>query len=143
MAKIAAIAWAANNLKLAICTSDRIIHLFDEMGEKKDKFSTKPVEPKVNPSNILGYILRFIAVNTFKVTWQAVNDLSLIFTSFFSVWQKKLCYKRYGIFTRFHKDSSWANRQYHICIQNRGSMVRFFIRQGIHVSLLVCLYYLL
>jgi len=55
MAKIAAIAWAPNNLKLAICTSDRIIHLFDEMGEKKDKFSTKPVEPKVNPSNILRY----------------------------------------------------------------------------------------
>jgi hypothetical protein len=47
MAKIAAIAWAPNNIKLAICTSDRIIHLFDEMGEKKDKFSTKPVEPKV------------------------------------------------------------------------------------------------
>lgn len=60
MAKIAAIAWAPNNLKLAICTSDRIIHLFDEMGEKKDKFSTKPVEPKVNPSNLLGYILRLI-----------------------------------------------------------------------------------
>jgi hypothetical protein len=47
MAKIAAIAWAPNNLKLAVCTSDRIIHLFDEMGEKKDKFSTKPVEAKV------------------------------------------------------------------------------------------------
>jgi hypothetical protein len=75
MAKIAAIAWAPNNLKLAICTFDRIIHLFDEMGEKKDKFSTKPVEPKVNPSNILRYILRLIAINTFKVTWQAVNDV--------------------------------------------------------------------
>jgi intraflagellar transport protein 172 len=61
MAKIAAIAWAPNNLKLAICTFDRIIHLFDEMGEKKDKFSTKPVEPKVNLSCILGYMLRFMA----------------------------------------------------------------------------------
>jgi len=85
MAKIAAIAWAPNNLKLAICTSDRIIHLFDEMGEKKDKFSTKPIEPKVNPCNILVYILRLIAINTFKVTWQAVNDLSLIFFFFFSM----------------------------------------------------------
>lgn len=75
MAKIAAIAWAPNNLKLAICTSDRIIHLFDEMGEKKDKFSTKPVEPKVNPRNILGCVLRLIAINTLKVTWQAVNAL--------------------------------------------------------------------
>jgi intraflagellar transport protein 172 len=68
MAKIAAIAWAPNNLKLAICTSDRIIHLFDEMGEKKDKFSTKPVEPKVNPSSLLEYILRLIAINILKVT---------------------------------------------------------------------------
>lgn len=75
MAKIAAIAWAPNNLKLAICTSDRVIHLFDEMGEKKDKFSTKPVEPKVNPSGVLGYILRLLAVNAFKVTWHSVNDL--------------------------------------------------------------------
>jgi intraflagellar transport protein 172 len=47
MAKISAIAWAPNNAKLAVCTSDRIIHLFDEVGEKKDKFSTKPVEAKV------------------------------------------------------------------------------------------------
>ena len=89
MAKIAAIAWAPNNLKLAICTSDRIIHLFDEMGEKKDKFSTKPVEPKVNPSNVLGYILRLVAINTFKVTWQAVNDVQLIVTLFFFQYGKK------------------------------------------------------
>jgi intraflagellar transport protein 172 len=47
MARIAAIAWAPNNVKLAVCTSDRVIHLFDEMAEKKDKFSTKPVESKV------------------------------------------------------------------------------------------------
>lgn len=48
MAKIAAIAWAPNNVRLAVSTYDRIIHLFDEMGEKKDKFSTKPVDSKVS-----------------------------------------------------------------------------------------------
>jgi intraflagellar transport protein 172 len=66
MAKIAAIAWAPNNLKLAICTSDRIIHLFDETGEKKDKFSTKPLEPKVNLNSILGCMLRYIAFMLLK-----------------------------------------------------------------------------
>ena len=29
--------------KLAAATADRVVHLFDESGEKKDKFSTKPV----------------------------------------------------------------------------------------------------
>nr|CAD7454856.1 unnamed protein product [Timema tahoe] len=52
-AKICAIAWAPNNVKLAVCTSDRVISLFDDSGEKKDKFSTKPVDPKVQKSRFL------------------------------------------------------------------------------------------
>lgn len=45
-AKITALAWSANNLKLAVCTADRVILLFDETGEKRDKFSTKPADAK-------------------------------------------------------------------------------------------------
>ena len=66
-AKITAIAWSHNNMKLAVCTADRVptpstkvfclfsdIHhfrcqvvlLFDDSGEKRDKFSTKPADPK-------------------------------------------------------------------------------------------------
>ena len=45
-AKITAMAWSPNNLKLAVCTADRVILLFDETGEKRDKFSTKPADPK-------------------------------------------------------------------------------------------------
>ena len=33
-----------NCRKLAAVTADRVVHLFDENGEKKDKFSTKPGE---------------------------------------------------------------------------------------------------
>ena len=40
-------AWSPNNQKLAVVTADRVIQLFDETGEKKDKFSTKPADPKV------------------------------------------------------------------------------------------------
>lgn len=42
-----AIAWSPNNLKLAVCNNDRVIILFDENGEKRDKFPTKPSDSKV------------------------------------------------------------------------------------------------
>ncbi len=45
-AKITALSWSPNNLKLAVCTADRVVALFDETGEKRDKFSTKPAEAK-------------------------------------------------------------------------------------------------
>ena len=45
-AKIVAIAWSNNNMKLAVCTADRVVLLFDDSGEKRDKFSTKPADSK-------------------------------------------------------------------------------------------------
>lgn len=45
--KVTAICWSPNNVKLAICTTDRVVLLFDEHGEKKDKFTTKPANPDV------------------------------------------------------------------------------------------------
>ncbi|KAJ3038900.1 hypothetical protein HDV00_012822 [Rhizophlyctis rosea] len=53
--RITALAWSPNNQKLAIATSDRIIQLFDETGERKDKFGTKPGDPKAaRPYTICG-----------------------------------------------------------------------------------------
>ncbi|XP_014243162.1 intraflagellar transport protein 172 homolog [Cimex lectularius] len=43
---ILAIAWSPNNLKLAVCNYDRCILLFDENGNRKDKFPTKPANSK-------------------------------------------------------------------------------------------------
>jgi intraflagellar transport protein 172 len=45
-AKITALSWSPNNLKLAVCTADRVVIMFDDTGEKRDKFSTKPADPK-------------------------------------------------------------------------------------------------
>ncbi|KAK0069568.1 intraflagellar transport protein 172 isoform X1 [Biomphalaria pfeifferi] len=45
-AKICALAFSPNNQKLAVCTSDRVVVLFDEQGEKRDKFSLKPADSK-------------------------------------------------------------------------------------------------
>lgn len=51
--KVTAICWSANNKRLAVVTVDRVVHLFDEHGERKDKFSTKPADK--GPKN---YIVR-------------------------------------------------------------------------------------
>lgn len=42
-------AWAPNNARFAVCTVDRVVLLYDEQGERRDKFSTKPLDPKVRP----------------------------------------------------------------------------------------------
>ncbi|XP_004083357.1 intraflagellar transport protein 172 homolog [Oryzias latipes] len=46
VAKLPCLAWAPNNNKVAVCTPDRVVLLYDEQGERRDKFSTKPVDPK-------------------------------------------------------------------------------------------------
>ena len=46
IAKVTAICWSASNKKLAIVTTDRVVHLCDENGERRDKFSTKPGDSK-------------------------------------------------------------------------------------------------
>nr|CAH8871752.1 unnamed protein product [Trichobilharzia regenti] len=47
-AKVQCIAWSPNNRKLAICTSDRLVIIFDENGERRARFSTKTVDSKTN-----------------------------------------------------------------------------------------------
>ncbi len=41
MAKITAASWAPNGQRLAIVGVDRVVHLFDDAGDKQDRFSTK------------------------------------------------------------------------------------------------------
>ena len=52
IARVTALCWSANNRRLAAATSDRVVLLFDDSGEKKDKFSTKPADAK-GPKNYL------------------------------------------------------------------------------------------
>lgn len=47
-AKVTCMAWAPNNAKFAVCTIDRVVILYDEQGEKRDRFTTKPADPKVS-----------------------------------------------------------------------------------------------
>lgn len=43
--RICAVTWSLNNQKLAVATSDRVITIYDETGDKKDRFATKPADP--------------------------------------------------------------------------------------------------
>ncbi|KAL3276031.1 hypothetical protein HHI36_020760 [Cryptolaemus montrouzieri] len=57
-AKICSLCWSPNNKKLAVATIDRQILLFDENGERRDKFSTKPFNPAAGKKS---YIVKGIA----------------------------------------------------------------------------------
>eukprot|EP01041_Mallomonas_annulata_P001132 gene1132-2194_t len=53
MVKVTALCWSPNGKKLAVCTTERVVLMFDEEGKQKDKFSTKPADK--GPKN---YIVR-------------------------------------------------------------------------------------
>lgn len=55
MQKISALAWSSDSKRYAVATADRVVHMYDEAGEFKDKFTTRPAE-KDNKS----YIVRAI-----------------------------------------------------------------------------------
>ncbi|CAL4073000.1 unnamed protein product, partial [Meganyctiphanes norvegica] len=57
-AKITAVAWSPNNVKLAVATAERVILLFDETGERRDKFSTKPADSRYGKKS---YLVKAIA----------------------------------------------------------------------------------
>jgi intraflagellar transport protein 172 len=44
MQKVSSIAWSQNGKRHAVAASDRVIHLFDEQGQKRDKFPIRPAE---------------------------------------------------------------------------------------------------
>jgi len=44
---VTAMAWSPNNTKMAVVTMDRVVILYDELGERRDKFSTKPANAQV------------------------------------------------------------------------------------------------
>lgn len=46
-ARVTCMAWSASSARFAVCTADRVVLLYDEQGERRDKFSTKPSDAKV------------------------------------------------------------------------------------------------
>ncbi|XP_014675210.1 PREDICTED: intraflagellar transport protein 172 homolog [Priapulus caudatus] len=71
--KICALAWAPNNQKLAACTADRVVLLYDEHGEKKDKFSLKPADSKYGKKSYTVKGLAFSSDSTKLAVGQTDN----------------------------------------------------------------------
>ncbi len=46
--KVTAVAWSPNGCKLAVCTVNGVVTLFDERGEEIEKFSTSTTNTKSN-----------------------------------------------------------------------------------------------
>lgn len=44
--KVTALAWSPNGMRLAVCKQDRIVYLYDDQGERKEKFGTRGANPK-------------------------------------------------------------------------------------------------
>jgi len=51
--RVTSMVWSPDNKRLAVVTTDRVVQLFDEFGEKKDRFSTKPCSSNVRPAVFL------------------------------------------------------------------------------------------
>ncbi|KAM7445695.1 hypothetical protein ABFA07_005947 [Porites harrisoni] len=56
--KVTAMAWSPNNTKMAVITMDRVVILYDELGERRDKFSTKPANSQAGKKS---YIVKGLA----------------------------------------------------------------------------------
>ncbi|KAK0173296.1 hypothetical protein PV328_006513 [Microctonus aethiopoides] len=71
--RVVAIAWSPNNLKLAVALADRSIYLFDELGIKKDRFSTKPVDSKYGKKSYMVKAIGFSPDSTKIAVGQTDN----------------------------------------------------------------------
>lgn len=53
-ARVTCMAWSASSARFAVCTAERVVLLYDEQGERRDKFSTKPADAKVSGAGPAG-----------------------------------------------------------------------------------------
>lgn len=108
MQKIAALAWSPNSKRYAVATADRVIHLYNENGEKKDKFTTRPAE-KENKS----YIVRAVCFSPDNQRIAVAQSDNIVFVyKIGSEWGEKK-----SICNKFAQSSSvtcmtWPNERY-------------------------------
>ncbi|XP_068135903.1 intraflagellar transport protein 172 homolog [Hyperolius riggenbachi] len=72
-AKVTCMAWSQNNAKFAVCTVDRVILLYDEHGERRDKFSTKPADAKFGKKSYMVKGMAFSSDSTKIAVGQTDN----------------------------------------------------------------------
>lgn len=67
---------SACSLKLAAATADRVVHVFDENGDKKDKFKTKAADP--NSSNAT-YLVKGLAFSPDSTKLAVAQSDNIVF----------------------------------------------------------------
>ncbi|KAM9496806.1 intraflagellar transport protein 172 homolog [Clarias gariepinus] len=77
-AKVTCMAWAPNNAKFAVCTVDRVVLLYDEQGERRDKFSTKPADSKYGKKNYVVKAMAFSPDST-KIALAQTDNIVFVY----------------------------------------------------------------
>jgi intraflagellar transport protein 172 len=76
---VTAVAWAPSNKKFAVVTVDRVVQLFDDHGERRDKFSTKPADPNLGKQSYQVTGLAFSPDSTRVAVGQSDN-IAFVYT---------------------------------------------------------------
>lgn len=71
-AQISAVCFSPNGQKLAVCV-DRVVQLYDEMGEMRDRFATKPIDSKYGRQSYVVTAMDFSPDNTQLAVAQSDN----------------------------------------------------------------------
>lgn len=115
-------AWSASGARFAVCTADRVVLLYDEHGERRDKFSTKPLDAKVRSRRGLlqpaGRAVRLVGGSL------PLPSLCRLPT----VRQEKLRGQRHGLLPGLHQNRHWANRQRCLRLQDRRGVVSLAVK---------------
>ena len=74
MKKVSSIAWSANGKRIAVANSDKVISLFDEFGNKKDKINVKSID-----KNSKNFVVRDIAFSADGLLLAIAHSDKMIF----------------------------------------------------------------
>lgn len=85
--EICGLTWSPNQQKLAVANADRTIILFDEHGDKRDKFAAKPGDPNTPKT---GYIIRSICFSPDSTKLAVAQSDNIVFVYKLGVgWNEK------------------------------------------------------
>lgn len=113
-ARVTCMAWSASSARFAVCTAERVVLLYDEQGERRDKFSTKPADAKVS---------RARARARARAGQRRTPGLATVTPTLSAVRQEELRGQRHGLLPGLHQTGHRADGQHCLCVQDRRRVV--------------------
>ncbi|XP_017777562.1 PREDICTED: intraflagellar transport protein 172 homolog [Nicrophorus vespilloides] len=74
--KIVSLVWSSNNKKLAVATSERQVILFDDEGERRDRFSTKPADSEAGKKS---YVIKGLAFSPDSIKLAVAQSDNIVY----------------------------------------------------------------